>query len=356
MKVSTLNASPVGYNDGLGLIEKWINEGRSVPVVPKTGSVTSVDIRKEYVDFMMKYKCDYSSLNIGMDLSNGMAALVIKDILGEGVKSGERGIHYIFDEMDGTFPNHEANPLVPKNIVSLQKLVAAEKCDVGVIYDGDADRVMFVDEKAEFVSPDLMIALMGDYWLGEKGISGKVLQDIRSSRSVGEYLKPMGAEMVTYKVGRAFAARKLREIDGVYGGELAGHYYFRDFFYSDSGIMASLILLHVIANLKKSGKTLSGKISEIDSYAGSGEMNFRVERKSEAMEAVKDYFLSIEKPLVVMDFDGYRLDFKDWWFNIRPSNTEPYLRFICEAADPELLEEKKNAACRIIEKFGKAEN
>ena len=222
-----------------------------------------------------------------------------------------------------------------------------------MIYDGDADRVMFVDEKSEFISPDLMIAVLGHWFLEKKGEKGIVLQDIRSSKAVGEYLVPMGAEMRTWKVGRAFAARKLRELDGVFGGELAGHYYFRDFFYSDSGLLASILILNVVAGMKKEGVSVSSLISRIARYRNSGEINFRVEDKSGAMDAVREFFISSEKPLAMMDFDGYRVEFRDWWFNIRPSNTEPYLRFICEAVSDDLLAEKVNAAVSLLSgKFG----
>ena len=198
-----------------------------------------------------------------------------------------------------------------------------------------------------------MIAVLGHYFLEEKGEKGIVLQDIRSSKAVGEYLVPMGAEMRTWKVGRAFAARKLREIDGVYGGELAGHYYFRDFFYSDSGLLASILILNVVAKMKSRGISLSSLISRIEKYRNSGEINFRVEDKQGAMDAVRDHFMSEEKPSAYMDFDGYRVEFPDWWFNIRPSNTEPYLRFICEATSDTLLQEKTDAVKTLLSsRFG----
>ena len=136
------------------------------------------------------------------------------------------------------------------------------------------------------------------------------------------------------------AARKLRELDGVWGGELAGHYYFRDFFYSDSGLLASILVLRVLASMKKKGVTFSQLIGRIAGYENSGEINFRVEDKKGAMDAIRDHFTAIQKPTAMMDFDGYRVEFSDWWFNIRPSNTEPYLRFICEATSAELLEKR----------------
>ena len=346
MKVSMENALPVGLENGLGQIRDWIEEGRECTPALRKGTVHEMDIREDYLDFLLNYKGDYSGLKIAFDLSNGMSTMFARRIFGDGPD-------YIFDDMDGRFPNHEPNPLVPKNVEALKTLVRRTGADIGVIYDGDADRVMFVDENAEFISPDLMIAVLGHWFLEKKGEKGIVLQDIRSSKAVGEYLTPMGAEMRTWKVGRAFAARKLRELDGVYGGELAGHYYFRDFFYSDSGLLASILILNVVAEMKKKGVTVGGLISRIVRYRNSGEINFRVEDKAGAMDAVRDFFTSAEKPTAMMDFDGYRVEFPDWWFNIRPSNTEPYLRFICEAVSDDLLNEKVNAVGDLLaSRFG----
>ena len=335
MKVSTTDAQAVGFDAGLGKIKAWIEEGVPTPVAEVRGKVYRKEILEDYIAYMRKFSKDISSLTIAMDLSNGMANLFAKQMFGEG-----DNIHYLFDTLDGRFPNHEPNPLIEKNVIPLENLVREVKADVGVIYDGDADRVMFVDENGTFISPDLMIALMGLYYVNERGEKGLVLQDIRSSKAVGEYLAPMGCEMRTWKVGRAFAAAKLREIDGVWGGELAGHYYFRDFFYSDSGLLASMIVLGIVAGLKKEGKTLSQAIAEIVRYENSGEINFRLEDKKGAMDAVKEHFMAKEEATAFMDFDGYRIEFPYWWLNIRPSNTEPYLRFLCEATSKELLAEK----------------
>ena len=344
MKVSRENALPVGLDTGLGQIKEWIESGRECPVAEVRGTVYPMDIKKDYLDFLLKYKGDWSNLKIAMDVSNGMASLFVREIFGDQPT-------YIYEELDGSFPNHEPNPLVPANVEDLKKLVAETKADVGVIYDGDADRVMFVDENSRFISPDLMIAVLGHYFLEERGEKGPVLQDIRSSKAVGEYLAPMGAEMHTWRVGRAYAALKLRELDGVYGGELAGHYYFRDFFYSDSGILASILILNVVAKMKAQGVSLSQLIARIEKYQNSGEINFRIERKQEAMDAVRDYFMSTEQATASMDFDGYRVEFPDWWFNIRPSNTEPYLRFLCEATSKELLDEKVAKVREIVAQY-----
>lgn len=343
MKVSRENALPVGLDTGLGQIEAWIRAERPTPPAALRGTVRSKDIHKDYIDFMMRFKGDYSGLKLAFDLSNGMACLFAHEVFGEAPE-------YLFDTMDGSFPNHEPNPLVAKNVEPLRELVLRSGADAGVIYDGDADRVMFVDEKGRFVAPDLIIAMMALYFCDERGEKApRVLQEIRSSKAVGEFLARYGADLHTWRVGRAFAAPKLRELDGLWGGELAGHYYFKDFFYSDSGLLSSLIVLRIVAALKKQGKTFSGQIDAIAGYFNSGEINFRLEDKPGAMEAVCAHFSAQETPLKVMDFDGFRLEFADWWFNIRPSNTEPYLRFICEARTEELLRDKVEQTCRLLE-------
>ncbi|MCQ2174526.1 MAG: phosphomannomutase/phosphoglucomutase [Bacteroidales bacterium] len=345
LKISRENALPVGLDSGLGRIRDWIEEGRPCPAAPVRGKIRSLDITDDYLQFQRRFTRDLSGIRIAFDLSNGMACLLARKIFGDDPV-------YIYDDMDGSFPNHEPNPLVSSNREALCRLVEESGADVGVIFDGDADRVMFVDEKSRFVPPDLVIALMSEYFIGERGEKNPVvLQEIRSSKAVPRYLEALGASVRTWRVGRAYAAPKLREIDGLWGGELAGHYYFKDFFYSDSGILAAQIVLGIVCALKKRGLTLSRAIDSIGKYRNSGEINFRIERKKEAMEAVKEYFTAEERPLVTMDFDGYRIEFRHWWFNIRPSNTEPYLRFICEADSDELLSEKVSQARRIIEEF-----
>ncbi len=333
LKVSRAGAAPVAYDSGL----QWIEE-KMKSFVPekaaKKGRVYAFEKKEEYLAFLSSYKPrGLENMNISIDCSNGMAALIVKDILGDTP-------HYIFDELDGNFPNHEANPLIQKNTEAIRAEVVKNKSDLGIIFDGDADRVMFIDEKGNFISPDLMIALMGHYFIkGDKKVT--VIQDIRTSKAVGEYLNRIApTEIYTWRVGRAFAAPKLQEINGLFGGELAGHYYFRDFYYSDSGMLAMLIVLNVILKMKEKGKSLSQLIADIRAYANSGEINFRIENKKEIMDKVKDYFFNEEKPQKFMDFDGYRLEYPDWWFNIRPSNTEPYLRLIVEARSQELLNEK----------------
>jgi len=285
-------------------------------------------------------------LNIAMDCSNGMASILVKEIFGNQPT-------YIFDELDGTFPNHEPNPLEEENVKHIKDLVLKTKADIGVIFDGDADRVMFIDEKGNFIAPDLMIAVLGHYFIKEKDMKGKVIQDIRTSKSVSEYINKLGREVCIWRVGRAFAALKLREIDGAFGGEFAGHYYFRDFYYSDSAFVAALVILKVISDMKRDNISVSELISQIAVYANSGEINFKIEKKLEAMNALKEHFMGKEKATEFMDFDGYRIEFPDWWFNVRPSNTEPYLRLLLEAKTQKLLDEKTDEARAILKSFMK---
>ncbi len=339
MKVSKTDALPVGYDSGLKDLEEMMNN-EDIIISKSKGKIIEYEQKEEYLNFLRTYIPDISGLNVAIDCSNGMAALLIKDLLGNKPA-------YIFDELDGTFPNHEANPLVPKNIVDLQYLVKKEKSDIGIIFDGDADRVMFTDENAKFISPDIMIAVLADYYKDEKG---KFLQDIRTSKAVAEYIGDR-FEKEMWRVGRAYAAVKLREIDGVFGGELAGHYYFRDFYYSDSGLLATLIFLDVIAENKRKGISVSQMISKIEAYENSGEINFKLDKKKEAMDAVKDFYFKQSEPDAFFDFDGYRVEYADWWFNIRPSNTEPYLRMLVEAKSKDLLNSKVEEITNIINSF-----
>lgn len=343
LKISREDALPVGFDTGLGELKKMI-ELQQVKPQKNRGRIIELDLKKDYIDFQKQYLQDLSNVKIAIDCSNGMAGLLIKDILGLDP-------YYLYDEPDGNFPNHDPNPLVESNVTDLKNLVKSEKCDIGIIFDGDADRVMFVDEYGEFISPDIVIGLLAQYYLIENGMKGNVLHDIRTSKAVGEYIEQLGSSVYMWKVGRAYAALKLREIDGIFGGELAGHYYIRDFYYSDSGILAALLVLRVVSQNKAFGKSLSLLIKEIRKYEGSGEINFKLEHKQEAMDCVRDYFISQEDPTAYYDFDGYRVEYRDWWFNIRKSNTEPYLRLIIEARNISLLESKLEVIHKLLASF-----
>lgn len=342
LKISRAEALPVGFDSGLSELLELAEIAEIVPAITP-GIYTVFDFHKEYLEFLSAYKTDLHGLRIAIDCSNGMGSLLIRDLLGDKP-------FYIFDIPDGTFPYHEPNPLEEENVADLKKLVLENKCDIGLIFDGDADRVMFVDENGQFIQPDMMIAVLAGYF-ADKGLTGNTIQDIRTSKSVTEYVESKGFKMHMWRVGRAYAALKLREINGLFGGELAGHYYFRDFYYSDSAYVAAMIILGEVKKHHDQGITLSQIISNISRYSGTGEINFRINRKTEAMEALRDAFMAEETPVAFHDFDGYRIEFTDWWFNVRPSNTEPYLRFLAEARTTALLEIKKAKALDILKPF-----
>ncbi len=342
-KISRSGALPVGGESGLKDLERMTKE-EEIIISERKGTIKDCSyVKDEYISFLRPYASGLEDLNISIDCSSGMSSLIIKSLLGE-----ER--HYINDTFDGSFPAHEPNPLEEKNCKEIEAETVKNGSDCGVIYDGDADRVMFIDEKGNFIQPDYITAVIGKYYAG-KGIIGNALQDIRTSRSTTEYLGNLGYNVTTWKVGHAFAKLKIREIDGVFGGELAGHYYFRDFFCCDSGIFASLLVLSVVNGLKKEGRTLSQLIEEIIRYANSGEINFRLENKDEAINALYSRFVDNDRPVRVLDFDGYRIEFDSWWFNVRKSNTEPYLRIVAEARTEELLNEKLDEIKSIIGRF-----
>lgn len=341
-KISAKDAKPVGYDTGLNKLEKLVESDAPTPISKRRGVTKGIDVYSQYIDFQGGFLGNLENIRIAVDCSNGASCLFIKKLLGDTP-------FYINDILDGNFPGHEPNPLEAENQVQIKETVLKNKCDIGLLFDGDADRITFIDEKGQFISPDLIIAFLGNYFIGEKHQKGIVLQDIRSSRAIQEYLGRLyGAKVETWRVGRAYAALKLRELDGCFGGELAGHYYFRDFYYSDSGIMAALIVLRLLSKFKSEGKTMSQIVNEISSYFNSGEINFTIEDKQMAMDAVRDHFVNIEKPERFLDFDGYRLDYKDWWLSIRPSNTEPYLRFLAEAKSQEKLDDIVKTVAAII--------
>lgn len=341
LKISRTKAVPVGSDSGLKELEQMVLT-QPIEVAATKGRIISKDAKSPYLAFLKQFVPDTSNLNISIDCSHGMANLLVKDLLGTHH-------HYLYDHFDGTFPAHEPNPLEVENTKDLKKAVLQNKSDIGVIYDGDADRVMFLDENGRFLQPDYITAVLGYYYLKKE--QGNVLVDIRTSRSTTEYLTKLGATVHIWKVGHAFAKTKLRDLGAIFGGELAGHYYFRDFFNCDSGFLASLIVLQVVSELKKQGVSISSFIDSIIAYANSGEINFKLENKDGAMAALYERFVEKDKPSKVMDFDGYRIEFTSWWFNVRKSNTEPYLRLVVEAKNAAELQERTEMLSSIIKQF-----
>ena len=291
------------------------------------------DRKQIYIEWMRAHNSQLSTLNsqlrFAVDCSNGMASILVHELFPSAV--------IINDALDGTFPNHSPNPLKAEAREQIAALVKQKGLDCGVIFDGDADRCMFVDERGAFVQPDYLIPVVAR---ASRSASGsRVIHDVRTSRGAIEELKRMGCEPVMVPVGHAFAKPILREIGAVCGGELAGHYYFSEFHGCDSGVLASLRILGEVAKAKASGKTFSEMMRPISGvYANSGEMNFKVEDKDAAiarvLAAAKE---KLPRELSRSEIDGIRIEYAEGWINIRKSNTEPYLRLIVECDTAERL-------------------
>ena len=343
MKVSRAGAVPVGYETGLSELEARVASGELPPVAETTGSVRQVSFREAFVQWLRKRRPDLSGLRLAVDCSDGMAGLVIRDVLGEGPV-------YLNEVPDGHFPHHAPNPLEVENCAQLMEWVKALGLDAGVIFDGDADRVMFVDETGAFIQPDYLIPVIAHTFLTREP-GATVIHDIRTSRGVIEALHADGAKTVMGKVGHAFAKVAMRETGAVCGGELAGHYYFREFFCCDSGELAALLVLGALAEAKRRGVTFSGLIAPIRRYANSGEMNFTIADKDGAVAALLAALAPLGTPEAIAVFDGMRIEFADWWFNVRKSNTEPYLRLIVEARDAASLAARTALLRGVLEPF-----
>ena len=278
-----------------------------------------------------------SSLRFAVDCSNGMASILVHELFPDAV--------VINDTLDGTFPNHSPNPLKAEAREQIAALVREKKLDCGVIFDGDADRCMFVDERGEFVQPDYLIPIVARATLNsnnqtiKQSNNPKIIHDVRTSRGAIEELRRMGCEPVMVPVGHAFAKPILRKVGAVCGGELAGHYYFGEFHGCDSGVLAALRILGEVAKAKAEGKAFSEMMRPISGvYANSGEMNFKVEDKDAAIARVLSSAAASLPPSVSRsEIDGIRIEYAEGWVNIRKSNTEPYLRLIVECDTAERL-------------------
>ena len=298
---------------------------------------------KSYIEWMKLRTSSFLpspfSLRYAVDCSNGMSSILVHELFSDAI--------VINDTLDGTFPNHSPNPLKAEAREQIAALVREQKLDCGVIFDGDADRCMFVDEKGDFVQPDYLIPIVARATLNsntqalKRSNNPKIIHDVRTSRGTIEGLRRMGCEPVMVPVGHAFAKPILRKIGAVCGGELAGHYYFSEFHGCDSGVLAALRILGEIAKAKASGKTFSEMMKPISNvYANSGELNFKVEDKDAAIErvlaAAKE---KLPRELSRSEIDGIRIEYTEGWINIRKSNTEPYLRLIIECDTAERLKD-----------------
>ena len=278
-----------------------------------------MDFRERYLSFMKSRIGDLSGLDFAVDCSCGMASLLVEDLF--------PGAATINCGLDGSFPAHSPNPLAAEAREQISRLVRERGLDCGVIFDGDADRCMFVDERGGFVQPDFLIPFVVP--LG----GNKVIHDVRTSRGTIDFIRAHGGEPLMVPVGHVFAKKVLRESGAIGGGELAGHYYFRDFHCCDSGILAAIRILGKIAASKRNGASFSQMVAPVKGrWANSGERNYRCENKDAAMERVKSAFSG-----EVNNLDGYRIEMPEGWISVRKSNTEPYLRLIVEAESDALM-------------------
>jgi phosphomannomutase len=327
-KVSGLEAKPIGQDTGLQEIKHIATSLLHTLGVSNGGSVEKCDLADAYKEHVLKFlDSKVKKLKIVIDASNGMAGKAVPLIFGNiGIE-----IIKLNFEHKGVF-KHDPNPLVESNLSQLKETVKKRKADIGICFDGDADRLMMVDEKGQTISCDLLTALMVPYFL-KKAPSSAIVYDLRSSWVVREEILKYGGMPRRERVGHAFMKKTLRTAHAIFGGELSGHFYYRDNFYADSGMIT---LVHVINILRLAQQPISELIKPLRRYYASGEINFAVDEKEEMMKELRRKFSQGEAD----DLDGTTIQFKDWWFNCRPSNTEPLLRLNVEAKTKELLEKQ----------------
>jgi phosphomannomutase len=323
IKLCRAGAKPIGIETGLKDIQDLAE--RSLVPAPKPGTVSRVDLLSGYANHLRKL-VDISGirpLKVAVDAGNGMAGLTVPKVF-EGLPVTLVPLYF---ELDGTFPNHEANPIQPENLRDLQRAVVEQHADIGLAFDGDADRCFVVDERGELVSPSVITALIATRELAHEP-GATIIHNLITSRAVPEIIREHGGVPVRTRVGHSFIKAKMAEYGAVFGGEHSGHFYFRDFWFADSGMLAAL---HVLAALgSQSDQSLSQLLAEFSRYFASGEINSEVADQAAATALVKAAFAS--RPGVSTDeLDGLTVSAPTWWFNLRPSNTEPLLRLNAEA-------------------------
>ncbi|MGH3250085.1 MAG: phosphomannomutase/phosphoglucomutase, partial [Trebonia sp.] len=290
------------------------------------GTVSSRDLLATYAAYLggLVPLAGIRPLKVVVDAGNGMGGYTVPTVF-EGLPITLMPLYF---ELDGTFPNHEANPIDPKNLRDLQKAVRDEQADIGLAFDGDADRCFVVDERGEIVSPSALTALIATRELAREPGS-TVIHNLITSRAVPELITEHGGAPVRTRVGHSFIKAKMAETNAVFGGEHSGHFYFRDFWFADSGMLAAL---HTLAALGHDDRPLSAILADFSRYAASGEINSEVADQAATTQRVKDVYAS--QPGVTTDeLDGLTISGDTWWFNLRPSNTEPLLRLNVEASD-----------------------
>jgi phosphomannomutase len=323
IKLCLSGARPIGKETGLQTIEKFVRQGMPVAMRP-AGIETHEDLLQAYADHLHKLVSFKGNrrLKIVIDAGNGMAgftAPAIFDRLGAEIIP-------LYFELDGNFPNHEANPIDPANIRDLQKAVLAERADIGLAFDGDADRCFLVDEKGETVDPSLLTALIASRELA-KNPGATIIHSLISSRTVVEVINELGGVPVRSRVGHSYIKALMAETGAVFGGEHSGHFYFKDFWRADSGALAAL---HALAALGESDQTISQLLAPFKRYVASGEVNSQVADSAEVLKAVREKYAALSE-FEIDELDGLTVSTKDWWFNVRASNTEPLLRLNVEA-------------------------
>jgi phosphomannomutase len=342
IKFCRAGAAPIGQDSGLATIRDVAGSGIAERPVGRVGSVTSRDVLAEYADHLHSL-VDLSQirpLTVVVDAGNGMAGHTVPAVLA-GLPLT---IVPLYFELDGSFPNHEANPLDPANLVDLQRAVPQHGADIGLAFDGDADRVFVVDERGEPVSPSAVTGLVAVREIA-KGHGGTVIHNLITSRAVPEIVREHGGTPVRTRVGHSFIKQEMARTDAVFGGEHSAHYYFRDFWRADTGMLAAM---HVLAALGEQGRPLSELTAAYERYAASGEINSTVIDGPGRMAAVREHFAD-QEGVSVDDLDGLTVDLPDGaWFNLRASNTEPLLRLNVEAADAARMAEVRDQVLGMV--------
>jgi len=336
LKFCLAGAAPVGEETGLREIKELA--GAPQPEVSVRGSVVPADILVGYVDHLLGVvEPDiFTELTVAADGGNGMAGVALPSVF-DRLPAHLIGLYL---EPDGTFPNHPADPLRPENLVDLLSLMEAERPDLGVAFDGDADRAFFIDDQGVPLPGSTTTALVADWFL-KREAGASIVHNLICSKAVAERVAASGGNPVRTKVGHSYIKQVMKETGAVFGGEHSGHYYFRDNFRADSGILALLVLMQV---LSEAGKPLSELRAEYEPYASSGEINYDVADQAAATAAVAGAF----SDATIDHLDGLTVDFGDRWFNLRPSNTEPKLRLNAEAPDGAAVDDLVATVASII--------
>jgi phosphomannomutase len=335
MKFCRRDCVPISYESGIRVLDEGC-QGPDPELAAEAGSVRTEDITAGYVEHVAAWVSGPIELSCIMDAGNGMAGHELPPVIERlGLKSEN-----LYFELDGSFPNHEANPLDDDTLVDLIAKVKERGANVGVAFDGDADRCRFVDEKGQVVSNDILSAIIAREMLA-KHPGSAVVYDLRSSRVVAEEVTKAGGVPVKERVGHSFIKATMRDRDACFGGELSGHYYFRDNYTSDNATIAMLIVLDI---LQREGRPLSALVAELQRYPATGEVNFEVADKDAMIDRLKEIYAEGE----ISDLDGVTVEFSNWWFNVRKSNTEPLLRLNLEADDLPTLEARRDELVKIL--------